>query len=100
MATTHQFFCNSRYSAGGIAIYVSEDLILHERSDLQFNVPDCESIFVEIECDGSQNNPVFGAMYKNGFSDSTLLNAYLGEFLEEFTDVIKVSGLLYLVILI
>ena len=86
MATTHQFFCNSRYSAGGVAIYVSEDLIFHERSDIQFNAPDCESIFVEIECDGSQNNPVFGAMYKHGFSDTTLFNAYLGEFLEEFTD--------------
>ena len=33
-------FCTSPYSAGGVAIYVSEDLIFHERSDIQFNAPD------------------------------------------------------------
>ena len=65
---------------------MSEDLIFHERSDIQFNAPACESIFVEIECDGTQKNPVFGAMYRHGFSDANLFNVYLRQFLEEFTD--------------
>ena len=79
-------FCTSPYSAGGVAIYVSEDLIFHERSDIQFNAPDCESCFVEIECNDSKNNPVFGAMYRHGFTDANLFNEYLRQFLEKFTD--------------
>ena len=61
-------------------------MIFHERSDIQFNAPDCESCFVEIECNDSKNNPVFGAMYRHGFSDGNLFNVYLRQFLEEFTD--------------
>ena len=79
-------FKNSQYSAGGVVIYVSEELIFNERSDIHFDAPDCETCFVEIECEGTHSNPVFGVMYRHGFSDCNVFNAYLGEFLEGFTD--------------
>ena len=92
-------FCTSPYSAGGVAIYVSDELIFHERSDIQFNAPDCESCFVEIECNGSQNNPVFGAMY---IGMVLLIPIYLmftwGSFLR--SSLIRVYGLHCLEILI
>lgn len=56
---------NSPSSAGGVAIYVSEDLSYTERPDINFNFPDCEACFIEVENNTPNSNPIFGALYRH-----------------------------------
>ena len=49
---------NSPTSAGGTAVYVSENLKYLERPDIKFNFPECESCFVEVECSNTMQNPI------------------------------------------
>ena len=72
--------------AGGTAIYVSNTLQYNERKDIKFEFPNCEACFIDIECEHLNINPVFGALYRHPDKNSRLFNAYLGEFLEQFTE--------------
>ena len=41
---------NSKTSAGGVAIYVNEELTNFEvKTEMKFDVPDCESLFIEVK---------------------------------------------------
>ena len=47
---------NSKSSAGGVAIYVHESINNFEiKSELKIDVPDCESLFVEIKFDKNES---------------------------------------------
>ena len=75
---------NSPTSAGGAAIYVSKTLEYSERPDINFNYPQCEACFVEVECPSVSQNPIFGALYRHPVKDINSFTSHLGEFLEGF----------------
>ena len=78
---------NSSTNAGGTAIYISDELKFNERNDIKFNFPNCEACFVDIECSKSSNqNPVFGALYRHPGHNARTFCSYLGEFLELFAE--------------
>ena len=75
---------NSATSAGGTAIYVSKTLNYSERPDIEFNHPQFEACFVEIECANTSKNPIFGALYRHPEKEVQSFTSHLGEFLESF----------------
>ena len=79
-------FTNSSTQAGGSAIYVSNTLKFVERNDIIFEHTDCEACFVEILCKDSNQNHIFGSLYRHPRPDTRSFNLYLGEFLERFTE--------------
>ena len=65
---------NSSTSAGGTAIFVSKKLEYVERTDINFNHPDCEACFVEINCKNTNQNPIFGAMNRHPKKNVTFIH--------------------------
>ena len=61
-------------------------IILNLLSVLTLNLihADCEACFVEIICETSSQNPIFGALYRHPVKNVRMFTSYLGEFLENF----------------
>ena len=77
---------NSPTNAGGSAIYISDTLQYVERNDIKFDYPNCEACFIEVVCDNTDLNPIFGALYRHPGIYARPFNNHLGEFLEKFTE--------------
>ena len=61
---------NSKTSAGGVAIYVHESITNFKiKSEMKIDVPDCESLFTEINFDknksGMKNSLLLGCVYRH-----------------------------------
>ena len=68
---------NSLTSAGGIAVYAKQDIFKYKvRKDLKLDVPECESIFLEIDVPDKTSENVktllLGAVYRHPKSNTTL----------------------------
>ena len=67
---------NSATSAGGTALYVSNQLKFNELQ-VKFDHDACEACFVEIECDKQTQNPIFGALYRHPVQNVRQFTSYL-----------------------
>ena len=66
------YFDNSKTLAGGVGMYVREDLSVDVRNDLKLNVDECESVFVDIylksnlvSFSGRQEKITLGCVYRH-----------------------------------
>lgn len=66
-------YTHSQTSFGGAGVYISERLNFIRRLDLEFNIDDCETCFLEIITDRKQKNLIIGTVYRhphdNNFDD-------------------------------
>lgn len=69
-------------SHGGSAIFVLNGIAYKRRSDLNLNVPSCESVWVEFEASSQKHNSpniVCGAIYRSPSSDPALFSSMLSD---------------------
>ena len=85
---------NSKTSAGGVAIFVSEKLNFNVKTELKLKVDDCESIFIEIYSSGNgipskvtaKNTVLFGCVYRHPRWCTSTFVDNLCETLSVYTD--------------
>ena len=51
--------------AGGVAVYIDENLDAFPRPDLKMGIPECENIWLEINQGSSNKNIIFGLVYRH-----------------------------------
>ena len=56
------------YDNSGTAIYINDALKFIERPEIKFDHPNCEACFIEIDCESTAKNPIFGALYLDTLS--------------------------------
>ena len=84
---------NSKTSAGGVAIYVHENICNFEvKSEMKIDVPDCESLFVEISFDDNKQNKtkkslLVGCIYRHHRWATSLFIDRLCEKLSIYSDL-------------
>jgi len=65
LITTH-----SKTAFGGSGVYVSDHLKFHRRTDLELDMDDCESCFIEIKTTSNQKDLIVGSIYRHPHFDN------------------------------
>ena len=69
IAGYHLFYCNSKTTAGGSAIYVTDNVKCQQLSQIKIKTSGCEDVWVEINL-GKKKSLVMGLVYRHPHNDN------------------------------
>ena len=89
---------HSKLLFGGAGIYISNHIKFDRRPDLEFDMEDCETCFIEVKTHAKQKNLIIGSIYRHPHDSN--LDEFFSEFIKTAEKILQITQLYWQDILI